>query len=456
MSKSHLFKLAILLLAPVLLLTCNTKRGSYISVSSNNAELDTVIITNVVTNQVLAKISTKYLKKIDLKLVDPVYASLKSSNSANSYLSILTPEMDKVIIIDSTLIKTNSVADSLEKYFTASINALFSKYGNLIFSGKESKKVTNLFDSLIQARKVTIEDSRGGVSQTEYEILNYHNQAKTFSFLFFYGRIIRKFSADNSFFDFINNIDISNNYIKTLPNNLLYKFEIEYLKSNDSIRNIESFTSFIDKSCQNIDLSNYLKIIYLRELLESPDYWVKHQQMFIADDIKKAVAAETNNQYKYILDKTLQNYFSTRKGEVAFDFEAKKLDGSILKLSYFKGKLVVIDAWATWCAPCLEHRPAYLELAKKYKNNANIKFLMISVDKNIEKWRSYTLKTNKENHGTELVMENGMTTFRDKYFITGIPTYILIDAKGYIINSDLPDPSVEMEVIIEEALNKIG
>ena len=77
---------------------------------------------------------------------------------------------------------------------------------------------------------------------------------------------------------------------------------------------------------------------------------------------------------------------------------------------------------------------------------------MISVDSSIDKWKDYIERTNPENVGVELIIPDGMNTlFGDKYLIKSIPKYILIDHKGIIIHSNLSEPSLQMEKLIDEA-----
>ena len=56
------------------------------------------------------------------------------------------------------------------------------------------------------------------------------------------------------------------------------------------------------------------------------------------------------------------------KYKKAIDFSGVNLNGDSISLSDFKGKIIVVDFWATWCVPCKEEFPTYKKLEEKYKN----------------------------------------------------------------------------------------
>ena len=74
-----------------------------------------------------------------------------------------------------------------------------------------------------------------------------------------------------------------------------------------------------------------------------------------------------------------------KAGQQAIDFTYTDINGDTLSLSDFKGKLVYVDVWATWCRPCRAELPA-LNLLEKDYHNKEILFVSVSVDKNKEEW----------------------------------------------------------------------
>jgi thiol-disulfide isomerase/thioredoxin len=293
------------------------------------------------------------------------------------------------------------------------------------------------------------------LTSTERRILDFQNSARVYSFLFYYGRIIRNLTPNHSYWDFLPQIDNNSIYNKSLPHNLLYKFEIEYLRKHNELESISDFIDFIHLHTNNFDLANYLIAIYIKELVASPSYWERHNKLFDSVIMRKILEEQKNNPYREIYERITEFHFASQKGMEAYNFLAKDTGNQTIKLSDFAGKLVLIDVWATWCGACIAQKPHFYELATNYKNNNNIQFIAISVDSSIDIWKNY-IATNKNLKGEvrELFIPNGMRTeFGKRFSINFLPKYILIDREGKIIDSNAPEPSKELESTLNTLLS---
>lgn len=65
-------------------------------------------------------------------------------------------------------------------------------------------------------------------------------------------------------------------------------------------------------------------------------------------------------------------------------FSLKDRSGKTVRLDDFQGKLVVLHFWASWCPPCVDEIPKWLELAKSMETNSMVKFVAVSLDKSWE------------------------------------------------------------------------
>lgn len=115
----------------------------------------------------------------------------------------------------------------------------------------------------------------------------------------------------------------------------------------------------------------------------------------------------------------------------AADFNLKTLDGKNVKLSDYKGKIVIIDFWATWCPPCRKGVPDLISLQNEYKDNLVV--IGISLDQqNTIKDLAPFIKQYGINYpvvlGTEKVVQ-------DYGNIQAIPTSFVVDQKGFIVDT---------------------
>ena len=150
--------------------------------------------------------------------------------------------------------------------------------------------------------------------------------------------------------------------------------------------------------------------------------------------------------YTDIVSNAFDKYDIIMPGELADDLNMKNREGGVVKLSDFKGKIVVIDVWATWCGPCIAESPHFEKLAEKYKDNSNLKFVAISIDTNLKAWEKYLSKHEKVSE--QLVCNR--TEF-EKYILQGVPRFMLIGKKGEIIDVFAPKPS---DPALEETIKK--
>lgn len=129
-------------------------------------------------------------------------------------------------------------------------------------------------------------------------------------------------------------------------------------------------------------------------------------------------------------------------GKIAPDFSQEKVDGSQLKLSDLRGKVVLIDFWASWCGPCRKENPNVVNLYKKYEK-AGFTVLSVSLDKTREPWLAAIEKDGLiwPHHVSDLKFWSNAAA--QLYKVTGIPFTVLVDQEGKIINTKLRGAELE-------------
>lgn len=128
----------------------------------------------------------------------------------------------------------------------------------------------------------------------------------------------------------------------------------------------------------------------------------------------------------------LQYFKMSKVGSVAPLFSGKDIDGKEISLEDFRDKkYVLIDFWASWCAPCREEFPYVKDLHAKYKE-MGFEVLSISRDEDLERWKAAILKDKIQNWRHFSVQQNGDSVLKN-YFVNGIPHKVLIDKNGIIV-----------------------
>ena len=144
-------------------------------------------------------------------------------------------------------------------------------------------------------------------------------------------------------------------------------------------------------------------------------------------------------------EKNLREQLGINIGAIAPEINLKSPDGKLIALSSLKGKVVLLDFWASWCRPCRAENPNVVRLYNKYKDRGFTVY-SVSLDQNKDKWMAAITQDQLtwSNHVSELT--GWKSSAGNKYGVSSIPKTFLIDANGKIIAYDLRGNDLEKKL----------
>ncbi|MFY0675359.1 MAG: TlpA family protein disulfide reductase [Bacteroidia bacterium] len=253
----------------------------------------------------------------------------------------------------------------------------------------------------------------------------------------YYAKKSRSEVVHEGYYNFLDNCDFDNEelldqggYLFFLDQYLGYKLSTVQQSSSGGYNPLNQFliaemalTGKTKTTAQANYLRNRLSAI---ELSKIDPYW---------EDFKANCEPEVAEYLQGIYNKVK----ALQPGNLAPQFTLKNLDGEEVSLNDFKGKVVYIDFWASWCGPCMQQVPYAKALKEEYADNKDMVFLYISIDKDAKAWRQAVEE--KELKGVHVLAKDFKHDVPQSYNVSGIPTYYIIGRDGNIYKNNAPRPS---------------
>ncbi|XOV93256.1 MAG: TlpA family protein disulfide reductase [Bacteroidota bacterium] len=228
-----------------------------------------------------------------------------------------------------------------------------------------------------------------------------------------------------------------------------------------ALLNKESESSNSDQSIDEYFSSYYLAIekfisndIITQDLLYD---LLSRYYSYLDESLKKTAVDKwrsTNPPEEHLIEinDLIDSWRDLAPGLPAPSFTYTSIDGETVSLEDFRGNVVYVDVWATWCRPCLAEQPDMAKLQGRFKGKP-VTFIAVSIDPQPEQW--VTMVNERQLGGIHLYAPGEYQSEINKaYLISGIPRFILIDPDGMIVDANADRPSMGAGDQIEEVLNK--
>jgi thiol-disulfide isomerase/thioredoxin len=171
---------------------------------------------------------------------------------------------------------------------------------------------------------------------------------------------------------------------------------------------------------------------------EAIDTYVSFAKLYLEDFPKGRKSPECSENVK--------RFGGTLIGSAPPDIDLSSPDGKNIKLSSLKGKVVLIDFWASWCGPCRRENPHVVKVYEKYKAKG-FEVYSVSLDKDANAWKDAIQKDQLiwPSHVSDL--QGWQSGAAKLYNVSAIPKTFLLDKSGKIVGKDLRGEQLEKKLV---------
>jgi thiol-disulfide isomerase/thioredoxin len=326
-----------------------------------------------------------------------------------------------------------------EKRFTEYVDSVYT--GDKAFFKKYFSDISNRTPSITDFMDHEIADISYSWANNKLRYPGFHR---------YFNNLKEDVALSEKYYDFLKEIDLNNPrslssylYLQTLESYIRYELQ-KALKKDTVLKDKEKYSLAEENFIQKTFSAEVRDIVLAQKVYT---LLVHQNNIELGKKMLDKYAATTKN--KECIDILNNAYYTGSKltpGKAAPEFTYPDMNGKMISLKDFRGKVVYLDIWASWCGPCLKEIPSAKKLEEEFRGK-DVVFLCVSIDRNENAWKKVIEE--KEITGVHLISKGDFDSdIAKSYNVKGIPRYIIIGKDGNIVNSNAerPGPGVKQEI----------
>ena len=279
-------------------------------------------------------------------------------------------------------------------------------------------------------------------SLKEKELVEIFTDKAECEYLILKGSLMKLYDKENGI-DFLGDAKLQSVIDKIDVNNpvhasyslvpLFLKCKIPSKYSDMPLEWATEFVKNVNKYIQNKDIKHNME---MTAIMYATTYMNNSQLESFWPFYKSQASQDIVDMYSAQVQAMINN----KSGAMAHDNEFCDAAGNVHRFSEFKGKVLYVDIWATWCGPCKMEIPYLAKVVEHYKDNDNVEIISISVDNNKKAWED-KIAADKPAWAQYIANKEQYARISKDWGIMGIPRFILINKDGTIYSGDAERPS---------------
>ncbi|MFN8356891.1 MAG: TlpA disulfide reductase family protein [Spirosomataceae bacterium] len=369
---------------------------------------------------------------------------------------VIEPDDNITMVYDSknpwkTILFTGKSADKYKYFVEDYVTFKYKSRWNERFDKRNNQSIEEQFayiDSIENSKLLLLSKYKNHISPSAYLICEADLKAEVNS---------------NRFMCIDHQREIDSSYsLLTMPRELK-KFLYRMPNQNDTTAKSIFYLAYLDALARQLfrDIKSISKVneesqwitfqksIYSRKIAQYQlgfDVYYQIRSNGINPTTTKLLEAYRNaypdSPYLPILEGRYIKSVSLSNGQKAISFVVQDEKGNKVKLEDFKGKVVFIDFWASWCVACINEMKNFKKIREQFKDNKNFIYLTISMDEKEENWHKSLEKWQVE--GVKCWAKGAYTSdIAKNYQIGALPVFILIGKDGKFLDVNPPRPRFE-------------